>query len=379
MFDSGDSTTELLFSACSAEEKQQWLSGIKRGRSLRILEQPGLEAAVPRLYTEQFLNAKPLETNRKMGGSNRRSSPGGAVAATCEIVIRNTHTIDEGLEMRYSNKQAVRRSQSLASVNQACVLAPKRAERIQLEQLLADVWTRDILPFPGMCSHRSGNLMRVSAASLARKLSFASMSTRFSKYSSSLTLVGPRFSYETSLGTKLDAEDEAKESCETELDARGVQSDGNLILPCELPLHGVVGAAEKDNDFTAQGQSDESAFGRVELAVPGAFDCLSADDIKYSSDDNNNRFSRDSTRPEAIITSNAGMPFSKHSPHIDVEHTARDGGRKDDSHRNVLRLFIGTEQGKKDEPQMLSRLRQSTVWKIKRAGRALRLGKSKQA
>jgi hypothetical protein len=58
------------------------------------------------------------------------------------------------------------------------VLAPSRDQRIKLELLLSDVWSREVLPFPGMT--------RPTASSIMRKLSVASITSNFSKRSGSL-------------------------------------------------------------------------------------------------------------------------------------------------------------------------------------------------
>ncbi len=76
------------------------------------------------------------------------------------------------------------RSQSLLTTNRIPVLAPPRAERVRLENLLSDVWTREILPFPGMTGRtRSEHLVRASASSMIRKLSVASIAGNFTKRS----------------------------------------------------------------------------------------------------------------------------------------------------------------------------------------------------
>lgn len=82
----------------------------------------------------------------------------------------------------------INRSQSLLTTNARLpVLAPPRAERIRLEALLADVWSRDILPLPGI-SNRSRNEHLVRASSVMRKLSVASLAGPFRKRSGSIGL-----------------------------------------------------------------------------------------------------------------------------------------------------------------------------------------------
>lgn len=70
--------------------------------------------------------------------------------------------------------------------NRVPVLAPARTDRIRLETLLSDVWSRDILPWPGLTHRtRSEHLVRASASSMIRKLSVASITSNFSKRSTS--------------------------------------------------------------------------------------------------------------------------------------------------------------------------------------------------
>ena len=86
---------------------------------------------------------------------------------------------------------SINRSQSLLTTNgRVPVLAPPRGERARLEALLSDVWTRDILPFPGITGRgRSEHLVRSSASSMIRKLSVASIASTFTKRSGSIASV----------------------------------------------------------------------------------------------------------------------------------------------------------------------------------------------
>lgn len=84
---------------------------------------------------------------------------------------------------------SINRSQSLLTTNQRIpTLAPPRSERARIEALLGDVWSRDILPFPGMTNRSKGeHLVRSSASSVMRKLSVASIASSFSRRPGSLT------------------------------------------------------------------------------------------------------------------------------------------------------------------------------------------------
>ena len=201
-----------MFSACTATEQQQWLAAIERGRSLLALEGPATQPSVPELFTRVCLDLKSLAPVFGQSGtlarrlSIQRAATVGTRFATCQVIIRNTHNPQGGQDSKHSTTHAVNRSQSLLTTHRITVLAPKRSERVRLEQSLADVWTRDTLPYPGMSLTRGGNIIRASAGSLVRKLSLASIHTPFAKRSTSMTLVGSRFSHDTSLEVKQEVE-----------------------------------------------------------------------------------------------------------------------------------------------------------------------------
>lgn len=96
----------------------------------------------------------------------------------------------------------INRSQSLlATKGRVPVLAPSRGDRARLEALLSDVWTRDVLPFPGMTVRaRNEHLIRTSAHSMIRKLSVTSITSQFTKRSASLASVTGGDSDEESIG-----------------------------------------------------------------------------------------------------------------------------------------------------------------------------------
>jgi hypothetical protein len=108
----------------------------------------------------------------------------GAKSPLCQVILKNTSVREAAVS---GNGSHINRSQSLYTTNSRIpVLAPSRAERARLEALLADVWTRDVLPFPGMTVRsRSEQLVRASASSVMRRLSSVSITGRFAKRSSS--------------------------------------------------------------------------------------------------------------------------------------------------------------------------------------------------
>lgn len=114
--------------------------------------------------------------------SIHRATTVGPMSGLCQVIIKNTNAFKESASCVNIN-----RSQSFLTTNRIPVLAPSRAERIRLEALLADVWTRDILPYPGMTGRARGeHLVRTSASSMMRKLSMASITSNFTKRSGSM-------------------------------------------------------------------------------------------------------------------------------------------------------------------------------------------------
>jgi len=114
--------------------------------------------------------------------SIHRAMTVGPISGLCQVIIKNTNASKESV-----SSATINRSQSLLTNNRTPILAPPRADRIRLEALLADVWTRDMLPYPGMTGRaRSEHLVRTSATSMMRKLSVASITSNFAKRSGSM-------------------------------------------------------------------------------------------------------------------------------------------------------------------------------------------------
>ncbi len=116
--------------------------------------------------------------------SVHRATTVGPKSTLCQVIIRDTHAMRDNGESQPAVSSQIARSQSLLSTNRIPVLAPKRADRIRLENALADVWTRERLPYPGMNARRGDQLI-TSASTLMRKLSMVSISSTFSKRSTS--------------------------------------------------------------------------------------------------------------------------------------------------------------------------------------------------
>ncbi|KAI0417506.1 hypothetical protein F5X98DRAFT_374642 [Xylaria grammica] len=177
---------ELIMTACSQKEEMEWRT------HLANIKPPGPhEQSSPVFYSSNSLHIKSLGTVfRKPGSVARRLSIHrattiGPKSPLCQVILKNTSTVKDTTSANLPS--SINRSQSLLTTNSRIpVLAPSQAERARLETLLADVWSRRILPYPGITS-RSKNEHRVrsSASTMMRKLSAASLANPFAKRSAS--------------------------------------------------------------------------------------------------------------------------------------------------------------------------------------------------
>ncbi|KAI0817675.1 hypothetical protein GGR55DRAFT_31000 [Xylaria sp. FL0064] len=175
---------EMIMTACSPREEAEW-----RMRLSDIRQSGPHEQACPVFYSSNSLHIKSLGTVfRKPGSVARRLSIHrattiGPKSPLCQVVLKNTSTVKDTASTNLPS--AINRSQSLLTTNSRIpVLAPSRAERARLEALLADVWSRQILPYPGITARpRNEHRVRSSASTMMRKLSAASLSNPFAKRS----------------------------------------------------------------------------------------------------------------------------------------------------------------------------------------------------
>jgi hypothetical protein len=184
---------ELILSACSSTEEEIWVTRIRE----RIVCETHnfVEGQVPMqdMFSSLSLEMKSLgpvfghadSLVRRM--SVHRAATLGAKNNTSQVIIKNTQAQKSLDTPPTFSPSTVTRSQSLMSANHVPTLAPRRAERIRLETILEDVWTKDVLPFPGMSNRRVENQIRASANSVMRKLSMASIASNFSRRSPSFS------------------------------------------------------------------------------------------------------------------------------------------------------------------------------------------------
>lgn len=119
--------------------------------------------------------------------SVHRAATLGSKTHLTQVIIKNTQAQKLPESPAPFAPNLITRSQSHLSTNHVPTLAPRRAERSRLEMALEDVWTKDILPFPGIGSRRVENQFRASANSVMRKLSMASIASNFSRRSPSFS------------------------------------------------------------------------------------------------------------------------------------------------------------------------------------------------
>lgn len=119
--------------------------------------------------------------------SVHRAATLGAKTNLAQVIIKNTQAQKPLDAPPTFSPGVMARSQSLLSSTHVPTLAPRRGERIRLEAALEEVWTKDMLPYPGMSNRRVENQIRASANSVMRKLSMASIASNFSRRSPSFS------------------------------------------------------------------------------------------------------------------------------------------------------------------------------------------------
>ncbi|KAL9596413.1 MAG: hypothetical protein Q9179_004625 [Wetmoreana sp. 5 TL-2023] len=183
---------EFIFCACSLKEQEAWTGAIvQQAEKATHGRQEERSISVPS-YGLLTLNLNSLGPIFGIPGSlTRRVSAQRAATVHsrtngAQVIIHNTTPGKRNREAPDTVFSSIGRSKSVMSASHVPILAPKRTERSRMESSLADVWTRDRLPFPGMNTHRD-HVIRASASSMMRRISRASISSTFSKRSASTT------------------------------------------------------------------------------------------------------------------------------------------------------------------------------------------------
>ncbi|SMR50725.1 unnamed protein product [Zymoseptoria tritici ST99CH_1E4] len=184
VFEQGARMYELIFTACSAVESEVWRTHIASGIETQI-------AAVAEGKANVFELQSPLTADMKSIGkafgkpgsfvrrmSVQRAATIGPTADLNQVIIKNTQAVKEVMDNSSQGSFQIPRSQSVATPSHVQTLAPRRADRHRLETILSDVWSRDVLPYPGMV--RRSDPIRAGANHVIRKFSMASITSNFS-------------------------------------------------------------------------------------------------------------------------------------------------------------------------------------------------------
>ncbi|PFH62541.1 hypothetical protein XA68_13123 [Ophiocordyceps unilateralis] len=253
---------EMIMTACTPKEEMEWRTRLSRRAK------DGSEPREPSVFSSLDLDIKSLGTVFGKPGtiarriSIHRATTVGPKSPLCQVVLKNTSVVrDTGNSA--SAALTINRSQSVLTTQARMpVLAPSRSERARLEALLADVWTRETLPFPGMTTRaRSEHLVRTSASTVMRKLSVTSIASSFARRSSSLTQKAKTCDEPSGRG---DVKRRGFKSSTDELWADGKSADAETLRRLKRPRTGHVLAA----DETKPESSPVNISGAARVAIP---------------------------------------------------------------------------------------------------------------
>ena len=180
----------MILCACSAREEEQWRLDLLRLSAKEVQIQTEDPTTFPALFSMIALDIQSLGYVFGLPGtltrrlSIQRAATLHSKTKNSQVIIRNTYN-KSYCDSPISASDSISRSQSLLTTNRAVVLAPRRVERLRMEYGLTDVWTKDLLPYPGMSNNRGEHIIRTSASSMMRKLSRASKTGSFKKRSPS--------------------------------------------------------------------------------------------------------------------------------------------------------------------------------------------------
>ena len=186
---------EIVLSACNPLEEDVWKTQLRERIVHETHDFVEGQPSMQDVFSSLSLDIKALgpvfgyanSLVRRM--SVHRAATLGAKTNMSQVIIKNTQAQKPSDTSLAFSPGMVTRSQSHMSSNLIPTLAPRRAERIRLEATLEDVWTKDVLPFPGMTNRKVEHQIRASANSVMRKLSMASIASNFSRRSPSFSSI----------------------------------------------------------------------------------------------------------------------------------------------------------------------------------------------
>lgn len=179
----------MVLSASSATEEKHWKTEIlKCSAALAAMAQAG-PSWDPRKYSFVNLLLLPLDRVQYTVASLARRSSMDSVSVSRKtnvqhVIIKKTHCPHNSEEASspIGTDGEIERPKTPV-IRGAFTLSARRLDRIRLERLIADVYTRDVLPLPGMVLGR-GDIFR--RGSIMRRLS---MHTGFNRRSSSISTI----------------------------------------------------------------------------------------------------------------------------------------------------------------------------------------------
>ncbi|KAJ6157890.1 hypothetical protein N7470_005482 [Penicillium chermesinum] len=156
LFQAEDETYELVFSAASAIEEKLWRTEIlKCSAALAEMVKPGGTMGSSK-YTVASLTRRTSMDSMALSRKSRAPN----------VIIRKTNC-PHSSETTSPDSEMFRPGKPEPECGPINVIA-KRSDRIRLERAISDIYTRDVLPMPGMATGR-GDLF--SRKSLRRRLS----------------------------------------------------------------------------------------------------------------------------------------------------------------------------------------------------------------
>ena len=199
MFEHNHRLHEIILSACSNPEEHVWKNKLRDRILCETHDLNEGRSTMQDLFSSLTLDIKSIgpvfgraESLIRRMSVHRSATMGPMTKApsTAQVIIKNTQAQKAQETMTtpppFGPVPVISRSQSDREIHHIPTLNPRRADRIRLESALEEVWTKDILPYPGMGARRTENI-RASANSVMRKLSMASIASNFSRRSPSFS------------------------------------------------------------------------------------------------------------------------------------------------------------------------------------------------
>lgn len=185
-FGNDKNDSEFILSASSATEEKQWKTEIMK--AFAEAEKAGQTMPpVSENYCFSFLNLAILEHLSECTSSLARKASTHTFAASRlspglqEVYIKKTNnpnstedtgSIAENEQVGRTDFGQIGRAKSVHSKRGPIVLAPRRQDRVRLEKFVVNVYTRDVLPYPGMVITKGGEIMSLTSSLIKRRFSF---------------------------------------------------------------------------------------------------------------------------------------------------------------------------------------------------------------